>query len=251
MATEQPLWWQRGVVYQIYPRSFMDANGDGTGDLAGVIEQLDYLSDTLGVDAIWLSPFYPSPNADFGYDVSDYCAVDPLFGDLATFDRLVAEAHARDLKVIIDYVPNHSSVQHPWFLESRSSRDNPKRDWYYWADPKPDGSPPNNWLAAFGGSSWEWDTATGQYYLHTFLPEQPDLNWRNPEVKQAMLDVLRFWLERDVDGFRIDALHFLMKDRAFRDNPPNLSGLERVRHFGPGAVCWMDEHNTGPPGLPE
>lgn len=223
-ATEQPLWWQRGVVYQVYPRSFQDTDGDGTGDLAGVIARLDYLSDTLGVEAVWLSPFYPSPQADFGYDVSDYCAVDPLFGDLATFDRLVHEAHRRDIKIIIDYVPNHSSDQHPWFVESRSARAHPKRDWYYWADPQPDGTPPNNWLSVFGGPSWEWDEATGQYYLHSFLPEQPDLNWRNPQVKQAMLDVLRFWLERGVDGIRIDAIHFLMKDPALRDNPVNPSG---------------------------
>jgi alpha-glucosidase len=215
------LWWQRGVIYQIYPRSFQDTNGDGVGDLAGIIARLDYLSETLGVDAIWLSPFYPSPMADFGYDVADYVDVHPLFGDLPTFDRLVAEAHRRELKIIIDFVPNHSSDQHPWFLESRSSRDNPKRDWYVWRDPKPDGSPPNNWLAAFGGIAWEWDEATQQYYLHSFLKEQPDLNWRNPAVKQAMFDVVRFWLDRGVDGFRIDVAHLVMKDPDLRDNPPN------------------------------
>jgi alpha-glucosidase len=225
-------WWKHGVIYQIYPRSYQDSDGDGTGDLAGVVERLDYLSDTLGINAIWLSPFYPSPNADFGYDVSDFCAVDLLFGDLATFDRLVAEAHARDIKVIIDYVPNHSSDRHPWFLESRSSRDNPKRGWYYWADPKADGSPPNNWLAVFGGPAWTLDAATGQYCLHTFLPEQPDLNWRNPELKRAMLDVLRFWLDRDVDGIRIDAIHFLMKDPALRDEPPNPSAGGGHKAFG-------------------
>lgn len=225
LALGQRLWWQQGVVYQVYPRSFQDTNGDGTGDLAGVIERLDYLSDTLGVEAVWLSPFYPSPQADFGYDVSDYCAVDPLFGDLATFDRLVSAAHERGLKLIIDYVPNHSSDQHPWFIESRSSRESPLRDWYYWADPGPDGGPPNNWLSVFGGPSWEWDEAGGQYYLHSFLPEQPDLNWRNPAVKEAMFDVLRFWLERGVDGIRIDAIHFLMKDPEWRDNPVNPSGL--------------------------
>jgi alpha-glucosidase len=247
MTSARPRWWQSGVVYQIYPRSFNDTNGDGTGDLAGIIDKLDYLSDTLGVDAIWLSPFYPSPNADFGYDISDYCAVDPLFGDLDTFDRLLAEAHARDLRVIIDYVFNHTSVEHPWFQESRSSRDNPKRDWYYWADPKPDGSPPNNWLAAFGGSAWEWDAATGQYFMHMFLPEQPDLNWRNPEVKEAMFDVLRFWLERGVDGIRIDAVHFLMKDPQLRDNPPNALGAS-ARHKAMGEFDnQLHVHNNAHP----
>ncbi len=221
------LWWQRGVIYQIYPRSFKDTTGNGIGDLQGIIERLDYLNDgteaSLGVDALWLSPIFPSPMADFGYDVSDYCDVDPLFGDLATFDRLVAEAHRRGVKIIIDYVPNHSSDQHPWFIQSRSSRDNPKRDWYTWRDPKPDGSPPNNWLSVFGGSAWEWDETSGQYYLHSFLKEQPDLNWRNLDVKAAMFDVVRFWLERGVDGFRIDVARYIMKDPHLRDNPPNPS----------------------------
>ncbi len=215
------LWWQTGVIYQIYPRSFKDATGDGVGDLAGIIEQLDYLSETLGIDAIWLSPFYPSPMADFGYDVADYTDVDPLFGDLATFDELVAQAHRRGIQVIVDLVPNHTSDRHPWFIESRSSRTAPKRNWYVWADPKPNGSLPNNWLSVFGGPAWEWDEATGQYYLHSFLKEQPDLNWRNPEVKAAMFDVVRFWLERGVDGFRIDVAHYIMKDPDLRDNPPN------------------------------
>jgi glycosidase len=213
------LWWQRGVIYQVYPRSFADANGDGIGDLAGVIGRLDYLADTLGVDAVWLSPIFPSPMADFGYDVSDYTGIDPIFGSLTDFDELLTQAHRRSLKIILDFVPNHCSDQHPWFLESRSSRDNPKRDWYVWADPRPDGSLPNNWLSVFGGPAWEWDERTGQYYLHSFLKEQPDLNWRNPEVKAAMLDVLRFWLERGVDGFRIDVAHFIMKDPDLRDNP--------------------------------
>lgn len=224
-SNERP-WWQRGVTYQIYPRSFKDTNGDGIGDLQGVIEQLDYLNggpDSLGIDAIWLSPFYPSPMADFGYDVADYCAVHPMFGDLETFDRLVAEAHRRGIKVIIDYVPNHTSDQHAWFLESRSSRDNPRRDWYIWRDARPDGSPPNNWGAVFGGSAWEWDEETGQYYFHHFLKEQPDLNWRNPEVQAAMLDVLRFWLERGVDGFRMDVVGMILKDPDWRDNPLNPS----------------------------
>ncbi|MEA3310077.1 MAG: alpha-amylase family glycosyl hydrolase [Chloroflexota bacterium] len=213
-------WWQRGVVYQIYPRSFDDTTGNGVGDLAGIIAQLDYLAG-LGVDAIWISPFYPSPMADFGYDVADYCDVAPLFGDLATFDRLVAEAHARELKIIIDWVPNHSSDQHRWFVESRSSRDNPKRDWYIWRDPAPDGGPPNNWGSFFGGSAWTFDERTGQYYLHQFVPGQPELNWRNPAVREAMYDTLRFWLERGVDGFRMDVIGLLMKDAELRDNPIN------------------------------
>ena len=214
------LWWQTAVIYQIYPRSFQDTNGDGIGDLAGVIERFDYLASTLGVDAIWLSPFFPSPMKDFGYDVSDYCDVEPMFGDLDIFDRLVVEAHRRHIKVIIDWVPNHTSDQHPWFVESRSSRTNPKRDWYVWRDGKPDGGPPNNWAADFGGDAWEWDEPTGQYYLHSFLKEQPDLNWRNPEVEQAMLDTLRFWLDRAVDGFRIDVAHRIMKHPDLADNPP-------------------------------
>ncbi len=218
-------WWQRGVVYQIYPRSFLDSNADGIGDLPGIIQKLDYLNDgtenSLGVDAIWLSPFQRSPMADFGYDVSDYTDVDPLFGTLADFDRLVAEAHKRGMKVIIDYVPNHTSDQHAWFLESRSSRDNPKRDWYIWRDSKPDGSPPNNWGSFFGGPAWTFDPHTGQYYLHQFVKEQPELNWRNPEVRKAMLDVLRFWMERGVDGFRMDVIGLIIKDAALRDNPPN------------------------------
>jgi alpha-glucosidase len=219
------LWWQRGIIYQVYPRSFMDSNGDGVGDLAGVISRLDYLR-WLGVDAVWISPIYPSPMKDFGYDVADYTAIHPLFGTLADFDRLILEAHARDLKVILDFVPNHSSDQHPWFVESRSSRDNPKRDWYIWRDPGADGGPPNNWLSCFGGSAWEYDAPTEQYYYHAFLREQPDLNWRNPEVVEEMLNVLRFWLERGVDGFRVDVLWHLIEDDRFRDNPPNLSWRE-------------------------
>ena len=215
------VWWQHAVVYQVYPRSFQDTNGDGVGDLPGVTQRLDYLRETLGVDALWLSPFYPSPMADFGYDVADYTNVDPLFGTLADFDTLVAEAHRRDLKVIIDWVPNHTSDQHAWFQASRASRDNPKRDWYVWRDARADGSPPNNWLSVFGGPAWTLDEPTGQYYLHSFLKEQPDLNWRNPEVRAAMFDSLRFWLERGVDGFRIDVAHSIMKDPHLRDNPPN------------------------------
>ncbi|MEW6638295.1 MAG: alpha-amylase family glycosyl hydrolase [Actinomycetota bacterium] len=218
--TEKHLWWQTGVIYQVYPRSFMDANGDGVGDLPGITERLDYL-EWLGVDALWISPFYPSPMADFGYDISDYTDVHPLFGTLEDFDALVEEAHRLGLRVILDYVPNHTSDEHPWFLESRSSRESPRREWYIWADPKPDGSPPNNWLSSFGGPAWTFDEATGQYYYHAYLPGQPDLNWRNPEVRAAMLDVLRFWLKRGVDGFRVDALRQLLKDARFRDNPPN------------------------------
>ncbi|MDI3339313.1 MAG: alpha-amylase family glycosyl hydrolase [Sphaerobacter sp.] len=213
-------WWQRGVIYHIYPRSFQDSNGDGEGDLADITSRLDYLA-WLGVDAIWISPIYPSPLADGGYDVADYTDIDPRFGTLADFDRLVAEAHRRGIRVILDYVPNHSSDRHPWFLASRASRDNPKRDWYLWRDPAPDGGPPTNWLSYFGGSAWTWDEQTGQYYLHSYLPEQPDLNWRNPAVRHAMLDVLRFWLDRGVDGFRVDALSQVIKDDRWRDNPPN------------------------------
>jgi alpha-glucosidase len=214
------LWWQRGVIYQIYPRSFQDSNGDGIGDLAGIIARLDYLA-WLGIDAIWLSPIYPSPMVDFGYDVSNYRDIDPISGDLATFDRLVEETHRRGMKIIMDYIPSHSSDQHPWFLESRSSRDNPKRDWYVWADAKPDGSPPNNWLASWGGSSWQWDEATRQYYLHSYHVKMPDLNWRNPAVKAAMFDVARFWLDRGVDGLRVDSAQRIMKHPQMIDNPPN------------------------------
>jgi alpha-glucosidase len=213
-------WWQKGAIYQIYPRSFQDSNGDGIGDLNGIISRLDYLQ-WLGIDAIWISPIYPSPMADFGYDVADYTDIHPMFGTLADFDRLVGEAHRRDLKVILDFVPNHTSDQHPWFVESRASRENAKRDWYIWRDPAQDGGPPNNWISNFGGSAWEFDEATGQYFYHAFLPEQPDLNWRNPDVREAMYDVLRFWFDRGVDGFRIDVLWHLIKDDAFTDNPPN------------------------------
>jgi alpha-glucosidase len=211
------LWWQRGIIYQVYPRSFMDSNGDGVGDLPGITSKLDYLQ-WLGVEAIWISPIFPSPMADFGYDISDYTAIHPLFGTMADFDVLLAEAHRRRLRVILDYVPNHTSDQHPWFL---ASRHNAKRHWYIWCDPGRDGGPPNNWRSVFGGSAWEWDATTGQYYYHAYLKEQPDLNWRHPEVQAAMLDVLRFWLDRGVDGFRVDALRQLLKDDQLRDNPPN------------------------------
>jgi alpha-glucosidase len=213
-------WWQHGIVYQVYPRSFQDSDGDGIGDLAGIRRRLDYLQ-WLGVDAIWISPIYPSPAADFGYDVSDYCAIDPIFGSLSDFDLLVAQAHDRGLKIILDFVPNHTSDQHPWFLKSRSSRESPKRDWYIWRDPAPGGGPPNNWLSNFGGSGWTFDLATGQYYYHSFLKEQPDLNWRNSAVCDAMFATMRFWLDRGVDGFRVDVIWLLIKDDQFRDNPPN------------------------------
>lgn len=213
-------WWERGVVYQIYPRSFQDSDGDGVGDLAGVEARLDYLVD-LGIDAIWLSPIFPSPMVDFGYDVADYCGIEPMFGDLAAFDRLLAAVHARGLRLLLDFVPNHTSDQHPWFVDSRSSRGNPRRDWYIWRDAGPDGGPPNNWISDFGGSSWEWDEATGQYYLHAFLKEQPDLNWRNPEVRAAMDAVMRFWLDRGVDGFRVDVIWHIVKHPEFLDNPLN------------------------------
>lgn len=213
-------WWQNGIIYQIYPRSFQDSNGDGIGDLNGVIQRLDYLAE-LGIRAIWVSPIYPSPMADFGYDISDYTNIHPMFGSMADFDKLVNEIHKRGMKLILDLVPNHTSDQHPWFLASKSSRSNPKRDWYIWKDGKDDGSEPNNWLSVFGGSAWEWDEETGQYYYHAFLKEQPDLNWRNAEVQQAMLDVMRFWLDRGVDGFRVDVMWHMIKDEQFRNNPEN------------------------------
>jgi alpha-glucosidase len=218
----EPAWWQRGAIYQIYPRSFADSSGDGVGDLRGIEAHLDHLSD-LGVEAMWLSPFYPSPMADFGYDVADYTDVDPVFGTLEDFDRLVAASHARGIKIVIDWVPNHTSDRHAWFEESRSSRDDPKRDWYVWRDPAPDGGPPNDWRSDFVacGAAWTLDERTGQYYLHSFLPEQPDLNWDNPEVGAAMHDTLRFWLDRGVDGFRIDVAHKIGKDPELRDDGPD------------------------------
>ena len=220
MATAATVWWQAGTIYQIYPRSFQDSNGDGIGDLAGIVGRLPYLRQ-LGIDAIWLSPIFPSPMADFGYDISDYIGVDPIFGTSADFDALVATAHGHGLKIILDLVPNHTSDQHPWFVESRSSRDSPKRDWYIWHDPKPDGSEPTNWMSEFGGSSWQYDEATQQYYYHAFLDKQPDLNWRNPAVRDAIYEVMRFWMRRGVDGFRVDVIWHLIKDDQFRDNPIN------------------------------
>lgn len=238
-------WWRSAVFYEIYVRSFQDSNGDGVGDLPGIVERLDYLNDgtprSLGVDAIWLTPIYSSPMADFGYDVSDYCAVDPLFGTLEQFDTLIDEAHRRNLRVILDFVPNHTSSQHPWFQQARSGRNHPRRDWYIWRDPRPDGAPPNNWISSFGGPAWTLDPSTGQFYLHSFLPEQPDLNWRNPAVLRAMRDVLRFWLDRGVDGFRIDVVHKLVKDAFLRDNPkPSPEEEHPVYHFG-GQIHLYDQ----------
>ncbi|MBA3233214.1 MAG: DUF3459 domain-containing protein [Propionibacteriales bacterium] len=216
---EDETWWRGGVIYECHLPSFRDGNGDGIGDLDGLRKSLHYLRHVLGVDAVWTGPFYKSPLLDQGFDVSDYTSVEPVFGTLDTFDRLVKTAHELDLKIIVDYIPNHSSDQHPWFESSRSSRTSPKRDWYVWRDAKPNGRVPNNWTSEAGGSVWEWDEPTGQFFLHSHLKEQPDLNWRNADVRAQMLDVLRFWLDRGVDGVRIDVAHMLMKDPAFRDNP--------------------------------
>lgn len=236
------LWWQKGIIYQIYPRSFQDSNNDGVGDLQGIIRRLDYLKD-LGIEALWLSPIFPSPMTDFGYDIADYEGIDPLFGTLEDFDQLLKEIQHRGMKLILDLVPNHSSDQHPWFLESRSSRNNPKRDWYLWHDPRPDGSAPNNWLSVFGGNAWEWDEQTGQYYYHAFLKEQPDLNWRNPEVQEAMLNAMRFWLDRGVDGFRVDVMWYMIKDLQLRDNPVNPD----YRNDRPTCEQLLDIYSTDQP----
>ena len=228
-------WWQSAVLYQIYPRSFQDSNGDGVGDLGGITARLPYLRE-LGVDALWLSPIFASPMADFGYDISDHTSIDPLFGSLADFDVLLHEAHTHGLKVLLDLVPNHTSERHRWFLESRTSRQSEKRDWYIWRDPAPGGGPPNNWLSEFGGSAWVFDATSGQYYYHAFLSAQPDLNWRNRQVREAMHDVMRFWLKRGVDGFRVDVIWHLIKDAMFRDNPPNPNFRDTdppYRHFLP------------------
>jgi alpha-glucosidase len=227
MLMTEPAWWQRGAIYQIYPRSFADSDGDGVGDLQGIVAHLDHIA-ALGAEAVWLSPIYPSPMADFGYDVADYCDVDPLFGSLADLDRLVEACHGRGIKVILDWVPNHTSDHHPWFVASRSGREDPKRDWYVWRDGRPDGGPPNDWRSVFkalNSPAWSFDERTGQWYLHSFTPQQPDLSWDNPEVEAAMHGVLRFWLDRGVDGFRIDVVHRIAKDPQLRDN----MGAER-RH---------------------
>ncbi len=219
MMNKDADWWRGAVIYQIYPRSFQDTNGDGVGDLLGIVRRLPYVA-SLGADAIWISPFFTSPMRDFGYDVSDYRDVDPMFGSLADFDQVIATAHALGLKVMIDLVLSHTSDVHPWFQESRASRENPRADWYVWADPKPDGTAPNNWLSIFGGPAWQWDARREQYYLHNFLVSQPDLNFHCLAVQEALLDVARFWLERGVDGFRLDTINFYMHDEALRDNPP-------------------------------
>jgi len=228
------MWWKHAVIYEIYPRSFQDSNGDGVGDLNGITSRLDYLKD-LGVDAIWITPMYPSPQVDFGYDIADYTAIDPQYGTMADFDRLVKEAKSREIRVIMDFVPNHTSDQHPWFVESSSSRTNPKRDWYVWRDGKAPGQPPNNWLSWFGHSAWKFDARTGQFYYHHFYPEQPDLNWRNPEVRKAMYNVLRFWLDRGVSGFRLDAVSRLFEDSDLQDDPflpgRNAYGDPNIQHL--------------------
>ncbi|WLQ12665.1 alpha-glucosidase family protein [Hahella aquimaris] len=245
-------WWRGAVIYQIYPRSFFDSNGDGIGDLPGVTAKLDYVA-SLGVDAIWLSPFFTSPMKDFGYDVSDYRNVDPIFGTLEDFDVMVAEAHKRGLKIIIDQVLSHTSDQHAWFKESRSSRDNAKADWYVWAEAKPDGTPPNNWVSVFGGSAWAWDSRRRQYYLHNFLTSQPDLNFHNPDVVEQVLSDVEFWLKRGVDGFRLDAINFCYHDKLLRDNPANTEVAEGsigVRKENPYAYQRHLYDKTQPENLP-
>ncbi|KGM53537.1 alpha-glucosidase [Lysobacter arseniciresistens ZS79] len=244
-------WWRGAVIYQIYPRSFLDTNGDGVGDLPGIIARLDHVA-SLGVDAIWVSPFFTSPMADYGYDIADFRDVDPLFGTLADFDRLLAEAHARGIRVMIDQVLSHSSDQHPWFTESRAGRDNPRADWYVWADPKPDGTPPNNWLSIFGGGAWTWEPRREQYYLHNFLSSQPQLNFHNPAVRTAMLDNLRFWLDRGVDGMRLDSINFCFHDAQLRDNPAKPAHLRVGRGFSadnPYAYQYHHYNNTQPENL--
>ncbi|KCZ83343.1 glycosyl hydrolase family protein [Hyphomonas adhaerens MHS-3] len=247
MSESERPWWRGAVLYQIYPRSYLDTNGDGIGDLPGITQKLDYIA-SLGVDGIWISPFFASPMKDFGYDVSDYCAVDPIFGALEDFDQLLDRAHGYGLKVIIDQVYAHTSDEHAWFTESRQSRNNPKADWYVWQDPKPDGTPPNNWQAVFGGAAWTWDARRQQYFLHNFLPEQPQLNVHNPDVQDALLATARFWLDRGVDGFRLDAINFAMHDRAFRDNPPwDPAGRTISRPFD----LQRREFNQSQPEVPE
>ena len=251
VARAQPAWWQGALIYQIYPRSFLDTNGDGVGDLPGIIEGLDYVA-SLGVEAVWISPFFKSPMADYGYDIADYRAVDPLFGTLDDFDRLLAKAHGLGIRVMIDQVLSHTSMEHAWFQESRASRDNPRADWYVWADARPDGGPPNNWLAIFGGSAWKWEPRRAQYYLHNFLVEQPDLNFHNSAVREAVLDNVRFWLERGVDGLRLDAINFCFHDAQLRDNPAKPES-ERTGHGfradNPYAHQYHRFDNTQPENL--
>lgn len=250
-AMKKNNWWRGAVIYQIYPRSFLDTNGDGVGDLPGIVEKLDYIAG-LGVDAIWISPFFKSPMADFGYDIADYRDVDPLFGTLADFDALLAKAHALGIKVMIDQVLSHCSVEHAWFKESRESRDNPKADWYVWADPKEDGTPPNNWMSLFGGVAWRWEPRREQYYLHNFLASQPDLNFHNPAVQDATLDNVKFWLDRGVDGLRLDAINFCFHDAQLRDNPPKPKDKRVGRGFSPDNPYAYQYHyynNTQPENI--
>ena len=244
-------WWQGAVIYQIYPRSFMDANADGIGDIPGIIEKFSYI-ENLGVDAIWISPFFKSPMKDFGYDISDYREIDPIFGSLEDFDKLVVKAKQADIKIIIDQVLSHTSDQHQWFLDSRENQTNNKADWYVWADAKPDGTPPNNWLSIFGGSAWQWEPRRGQYYLHNFLTSQPDLNFHNPEVRKAVLDNVEFWLKRGVNGFRLDAINFCFHDKHLRDNPAKAPHERVGRGFSkdnPYAYQRHDYNNTQPENL--
>ena len=248
-TTDDPNWWDGAVGYEVYVRSFADSDGDGVGDLEGIRRRLPHLA-WLGVDIVWLTPFYPSPMADFGYDVSDYEAVHPLFGDMADFDRLVSDAHDLGLRVVIDIVPNHTSNRHPWFVDARSSPGAARRDWYIWRDPGPDGGPPNNWWSVFGGPAWTLDPGTGQYYLHLFLPEQPDLNWANPEVREAFVGILRFWLERGVDGFRIDVAHALAKDPGLRDLPQHCRADESM-HRTEAWMCFDHIHDIDQPEVHE
>ncbi|RXF03048.1 alpha-glucosidase [Pseudoalteromonas sp. PS5] len=244
-------WWKGAVIYQIYPRSFQDSNADGIGDLKGIIHRLDYIK-SLGVDAVWISPFFKSPMKDFGYDISDYRDVDPMFGAIEDFDELINQAHERDIKIIIDQVLSHTSNQHPWFIESRENKINDKADWYVWADAKPDGSPPNNWLSIFGGVAWQWEPRRCQYYLHNFLTEQPDLNFHNPDVRKAVLDNVEFWLKKGVDGFRLDAINFCFHDQQLRDNPAKPAALRQGRGFSednPYAFQYHYYNNTQPENL--
>ncbi len=246
---ENPDWWRGAVIYQIYPRSYQDSNGDGIGDLLGIVQRLPYIA-SLGVDAIWISPFFTSPMKDFGYDVSDYCDVDPMFGSLADFDAVIETAHFYGIKVMIDLVMSHTSDQHPWFIESRDSRDNPKADWYVWSDPKDDGTPPNNWLSIFGGPAWQWDAGREQYYLHNFLVSQPDLNFHNPDVQDAVLSAARFWLERGVDGFRLDTINFYFHDAELRSNPA-LPKEERKDTIAPSVNPYNHQRHLYSKNRPE
>jgi len=251
MRMSEAPWWRGAVTYQIYPRSFMDTNGDGVGDLPGIIDKLDYIA-SLGVDAIWIAPFFRSPMADFGYDIADYREVDPLFGSNDDFDRLLAKAHSLGIKVMIDQVLSHTSAEHAWFKESRESRDNPKADWYVWADAREDGTPPNNWLSLFGGCAWQWEPRRGQYYLHNFLTSQPDLNFHNPDVRRAVLDAVKFWLDKGVDGLRLDAINFCFHDLELRDNPPKPEDKRVGRGFSPDNPYAFQYHyynNTRPENL--